>query len=79
MVSHLQCRSSGARVLNHLPHRRVRAEAGAMNVPPVVDESGRRQSHVGEDPRGQALFVNRRAFGEVRAHPEPAFPAPTLA
>lgn len=25
-------------------------------------------------PRGQALLVDRRALGEVRAHPQPAFP-----
>ena len=50
------------------------AETGTANLPPVVDEVGRRQRQIGEDPCGQTLFVDRRALGKVRAHPEPALP-----
>ena len=48
------------------------AETGTPNLLLVVDEVGRCQGHVSEDPRGQALLVDRRALGQVRAHPEPA-------
>ena len=49
------------------------AETGTTNLLPVVDAVGRCQGHVSEDPCGQALLVDRRTLGKVRAHPEPAF------